>query len=311
MKFGIIGFGVIARKFVESIRVTDGEVYAIASKSLKNDDAYLLKNPNVVVYQNYEDLLKDEQVEAVYIAVPHKFHKEWVLKALDYKKAVLCEKPAVLSVVDMQEIKAKAIETNTYFLEALKTKLNDGMDQLKKDLKMIGTIHTIDANFCVDARSLRGSTSFLYDEAQGGCLNDIGPYVIGFVLDIANSKVVQVSSFIKKFEGIEEHFNATLVHENGIKSSIEAAIDENKERVAVIIGTEGKITVPMFNRIIDYKIKLKDGRTIYRNFPFKGNDMSKQIQCLIDDVNNNKIENNIHTMDHVVEILEVIEKIRQ
>ena len=90
MNFGIIGYGNIARKFVKSITYTSGgKVHAIASHSLDENDSYLQNHPLVKLYRDYEELLKDEDIEAVYIAVPHYEHKKWIIEAIKHHKAVL------------------------------------------------------------------------------------------------------------------------------------------------------------------------------------------------------------------------------
>ena len=108
MNFGIIGFGKIARKFVQAIEATDeGKIYAISSRSVSMDDPYLKEHPEVKVYKDYEELLNDPQVDAVYIALTHKFHKEWILRSLEHHIPVLSEKPLVLTSTDVDEIQEK------------------------------------------------------------------------------------------------------------------------------------------------------------------------------------------------------------
>ena len=170
MNFGIIGFGRIARKFVQAIEATEeGKIYALSSRSVSMDDPYLKEHPEVKVYKDYEELLNDPQVDAVYIALTHKFHKEWILRSLEHHIPVLSEKPLVLTSTDVDEIQEKVKKTNTLCTEALKTKFNTGYDHLKEDLKKIGNIQTIYANFCSDSLGLP-KTSFLFDKEQGGAL---------------------------------------------------------------------------------------------------------------------------------------------
>ena len=108
MNFGIIGFGRIARKFVQAIEATDeGKIYAIGSRSVFMDDPYLKEHSEVKVYKDYEELLNDPQVDAVYIALTHKFHKEWILRSLEHHVPVLSEKPLVLTATDVDEIQEK------------------------------------------------------------------------------------------------------------------------------------------------------------------------------------------------------------
>ena len=92
MNFGIIGFGNIARRFAEGIEAAEeGRIAAIASRSLSTDDPYLAAHPQIKYYKHYEDLLQDPKIDAVYIALTHKFHKQWILQAMEHHIPVLCE----------------------------------------------------------------------------------------------------------------------------------------------------------------------------------------------------------------------------
>lgn len=311
MNWGIIGFGRIARKFVESSRyLKDQKIVAIGSKSLSKDDPLFIENSQVKIYRDYNELLEDENIDAVYIALPHKFHYEWVIKALNHHKAVLCEKPAVLSKNEMLAIKEAALKNQTFFLEALKTKMNVGLFHLKKDLPLIGNIKSVEANFCSNCLSLRGTDSFLYDPKQGGALNDVGTYLLGFVLSIIHSPIKMISATSKMYGEFDEHFNAQLFFENGAIANIEGAIDENKERYAKIIGEQGEIYIPMFNRMSEYTVSLNNGKVFTCEYPIYGTDMTYQIQELYDCVKQNKIESDLHSLDETIEIIEIVEKIR-
>ncbi len=311
MNWGIIGFGRIARKFVESSHyLKDHKIVAIGSKSVSKDDPLFIENSQVKIYRDYNELLKDENIDAVYIALPHKFHYEWVIKALNHHKAVLCEKPAVLSKNEMLAIKEAALKNQTFFLEALKTKMNVGLFHLKKDLPLIGNIKSVEANFCSNCLSLRGTDSFLYDPKQGGALNDVGTYLLGFVLSIIHSPIKMISATSKMYGEFDEHFNAQLFFENGAIANIEGAIDENKERYAKIIGEQGEIYIPMFNRMSEYTVSLNNGKVFTCEYPIYGTDMTYQIQELYDCVKQNKIESDLHSLDETIEIIEIVEKIR-
>lgn len=311
MRFGIIGFGKIARKFVKSVTYSNGnEVVAIGSRSIKEDDPYLLENPHVKVFSSYDDLLAFDLIDAVYIAVPHKYHYEWIVKALENKKAVLCEKPAVLSSEQMKHIKEVAVENHTPFLEALKTKMNESFLSLKNEIDCIGKIESIEANFCFDGLALKNSGTYLFEADQGGALNDVGTYLLGFTLTLVKDEVISISSEAKMVDGVDEHFMTHLTFKNGCVAHLEGAIDQNKERYALIKGEKGCIMVPMFNRMIDYTITFNDKTTLTRNFPIVGDDMTYQINVLKDCVNKQTIESPLHTFDEMIEMVQLTEQIR-
>lgn len=310
MNFGIIGFGNIARRFAEGIEATDeGRITAIASRSLSTDDPYLAAHPQIKYYKHYEDLLRDPKIDAVYIALTHKFHKQWILQAMEHRIPILCEKPLVLSSAEVDEIQAKGKETGTYCLEAFKTKFNTGFSHLKKDLSLIGKILDVQTSFCSDASGMP-SDCFLFDPEQGGALNDIGSYVLGFILAICPESIENVSSILKVENGIETYFSADLSFSGGCTGHAEGAIDRRKDRTAFINGSLGTIEIPFYNRITNYTIRLKNGSVIERNFPIHGNDMTMEIQTMIQDVKSGKIENGLHTLNDTKNILILSEKIR-
>lgn len=311
MRFGIIGYGNIAKKFVKSIEATEGgKVTAIASRSVAADDDYLKSHPKVKLYRDYEDMLMDGKIDAVYIALTHKYHKEWILKALDYHIPVLCEKPMVLKPEEIEEIREKVYETKTYCLEALKTKFNDGYRNLRKDLSMIGDLTYMEANFCSDA-SKKPDTCFLFDPEQGGAINDIGSYVLGFILGLMEEMPEEVHAQMELKDGLDQYFKAELLFSNGCKAVAEGAIDRKKERTAIIEGTLGRIEIPTYNRIVDYKIIKKDGTEINRYYPMVGDDMTKEIQVFMDDVKAGKLENVRHSLDDSKDILTLIKWIKK
>lgn len=308
MNFGIIGFGKIARKFTKAIEATDeGEIYAIGSHSVSADDSYLKEHQDVKIYHDYEELLNDPEVEAVYIALPHKYHKEWILKSLDHHIPVLSEKPLVLKPEEVDEIITKVKKTKTLCTEAFKTKFNIGYDQLKEDLKEIGEIKSIYANFCSDSSNLP-RTSYLFDKEQGGAIYDIGTYIIGFILGVHESKIKKIDTTRRDIDGINYYFKSEIHFEDGCIATGEGAIDREMERYAKIVGTKAEIILPIYNRIEEYTIKWNDGRKETKRYPFKGNDMTMQIQDFINDVKNGKIQSEKHCLEDTKKILEVWEE---
>jgi predicted dehydrogenase len=308
MNFGVIGFGKIARKFVKSIEYTDqGVIKAIASRSINKDDEYVRQH-DVTIYNDYNELLEDKSIDAVYIALPHKYHKEWIIKAMKKNIAVLSEKPIVLNEEEMKEVIDANKQYQTYVMEAFKTPFNNGFEALKKDLSLIGKIKSIEANFCFEA--VNDGYTYLFDKEQGGALNDVGSYCIGFVLALNKTPITNITSHIEIENDIEKYFKAYIDFEDGMQGIVEGAIDRNKERYAKIIGEKGYIDIPMYNRIIDYTIYL-DNEKIERHYPINGDDMTLEIQYFINDVLNHQQQSHIHSLNDSLRIIEVTQQIRK
>ena len=208
----------------------------------------------------------------------------------------------VLKSEDIDEINQYVKEYQGYCLEAFKTKFNVGFDYLKEDLKLIGKLKSIEANFCFDGTDKKDS--YLFDPKQGGALNDVGSYVVGFVLGLVDAPVESVESHIEKENEIEMNFKATLNFKNEVQGKVEGSINYNKERYALIKGEKGEIYVPMFNRVVEYTIHLEN-EVIQKTYPIEGDDMTLEIQALI---NHNQ---STHTLQDSKKLQETIERIRE
>ena len=111
LRWGILGYGRIAKVFEESLCDSDNsKLFAIATNSKIINPK--LKNNTVQIYSSYEKLLENKNIDAVYISNINNLHKDTIIKAANYKKNILVEKPAFLNLSDFNECIA-LIKKNT------------------------------------------------------------------------------------------------------------------------------------------------------------------------------------------------------
>ena len=122
IRWGIIGLGNIAERFAKSLEYEkEGKLVGVASVSGRNIQYYKERYENITIYKSYEELLKDKDIDAVYIALPHGMHLKYTIRALNLKKAVLCEKPGALSGAEMERVLKCAKRNKVFYMEAVKT----------------------------------------------------------------------------------------------------------------------------------------------------------------------------------------------
>ena len=99
MNWAILATGTIAAKFAETVNGMKGEdrLAACGSRSREKAEAFGKKYGIPRTYGSYEELLRDEEVDAVYVATPNNMHYENCMACLEAGKHVLCEKPGELS----------------------------------------------------------------------------------------------------------------------------------------------------------------------------------------------------------------------
>lgn len=113
IKWGILGTSTISKTVSKAIQQSpDAIVYAIGSRQMASAQAFseLFEIPNC--YDNYDELLSNPEITAVYIGLPNHLHKTWIIKCLDAGKHVLCEKPLVLDELEYSEISQLAVAKN-------------------------------------------------------------------------------------------------------------------------------------------------------------------------------------------------------
>lgn len=253
--WGIIGAGNIAARFSTGLSCDSSAcLYAISGRNEEKLKAFREKFPCEKIYIGHDALLDDPTVDAVYVALPHVMHKEWVIKALRAGKAVLCEKPAVLNEEEMKEIAEVSRETGILFMEAMKSRFEPAYLKLKELLegkKVTYTEASVTFNFPLE---YFGKTYHTVNPG-GGCLLDSGIYCASVIADFMEGKPEVIRTWANQYQGIDIYVKSELKFDNGT-AVLETAMDRAVPKKAVIKTESMTIEIddphrPSVFRIID------------------------------------------------------------
>ena len=101
------------------MRFTDtGQIFAVASRTESKAERFVNDFEIPRQYSAYEELLADDDIDAVYIATIHPFHAEWVIKAAEAKKRILCEKPISMNHAEAAAMAEAARKNDVFLMEA-------------------------------------------------------------------------------------------------------------------------------------------------------------------------------------------------
>ena len=115
IKWGIIGAGNIAHRFCRALaKDKRAKLEAVSCRTMEKAKAFQEKHPCNKAYDSFQKILDDPDIEAVYIALPHYYHYEWIKKAILAHKSVLVEKPATIDYRQMEELRALANKKKFY-----------------------------------------------------------------------------------------------------------------------------------------------------------------------------------------------------
>ena len=169
------------------------ELYAIAGRSLEKAQASKERFGFEKAYKGYDALLSDPEVEAVYIPLPNDIHCEWVIKALNAHKHVLCEKPLAMNESELRHMFAAARDNGVILMEAYAYLHSPYICRLKEIITSgeIGKIDYVDTAFLTQNYS---EDIRLHKEQGGGGIYDVGCYCTSMILSLIDSPVKYVKA---------------------------------------------------------------------------------------------------------------------
>lgn len=245
-QFGILGAGSIAHKFCDAVGKVDGAcVAAVASKEQKRAWRFAKRHQIEDFYDNYEQLLAREDLDAVYIATTHNFHYENIMRCLEHNKPVLCEKSMVPTAAQAQEIFGLAREKNLFVMEAMWSRFLPHINQARQWIKegRIGSLET--AGCTIGFSASRDPSHRINDPALGGgAAYDIGVYAIELMTYLIDEPILEVHSMLARSEtGVDKTDHITLRFPSCI-ASLQATTAATVREELCIYGSEGFIRIP-------------------------------------------------------------------
>ena len=186
VNWGFIGAGVVATKaLAPAVRsARNANLYAVASRDISRA---LNLSPSCV-YDNYDELINDPKVEAIYISLPNNVHASIASRALMAGKAVLCEKPLTMNYQESEELVRVSKASNSLLVEAIWFRWHPRLIKACEQIAagVIGEITQIDAAFTY-VNNNKGN--YRFDPALGGgALLDLGPYPLHLIASLFGSE---------------------------------------------------------------------------------------------------------------------------
>lgn len=266
LRFGIIGCGNIALRFLKGCTyVSDVEVTAGASRDLSKAKEFCMTHGIPYAYGSYEDLLKADTTDAVYIATPPFTHYQLVKEALQHNKHVLCEKPFVATSDQVEELFAMAKLRGLMLMEAMKAVFTPTTQKVKDWITdgRIGELKYAEASYSY--RSPFGYDHWVFDpNAMGGGMLDVGVYAIAYLNHVIDSPIEKhVSLQIEGDTGCDEIRQIVVKYRNGVMGSMRGGIGVKTKNIAYFYGTKGYIEVEDFWKSKVANLIVKDTKEVY------------------------------------------------
>lgn len=220
LRYAIMGTNWLSHIYKNAIRDAGDEVVAVCSRSLER--AKELGGENVLVYDDLDAMLKNPDIDVVYLCIPNVLHADAAIRCLDAGKHVLCEKPATISAAEMEAIIKAAKENNRVFAEAVMNFYSPVTDTLREELK---TNPVASARLDYSQRSSKldqvraGQHFSSFDRSlYGGVLTDLGCYVLHFAVNLFGAPKSLNASAV--FLGEVDGTDSIILHYDGFDVSV-------------------------------------------------------------------------------------------
>ncbi|MEH7547667.1 Gfo/Idh/MocA family protein [Neobacillus vireti] len=250
IRWGIIGCaGIAKRSVIPGIQQSEtGEVAAIASRGLEKakQTAEQLNIPTA--YGSYEELLADPTIEAVYIPLPNHLHKEWVIRAAEAGKHVLCEKPLAINAEEAQQMLEACEKAGVVFAEAFMYRYHPRYTTIRDIIKSgeIGELRGIHGTFTFNNSKDMNNIRYK-QEWGGGSLYDVGVYPISAARMLLNEepKTAAVHALLsEEHDHVDMMASGILEFNRGVALTFDCGMWAAFRNTLEVLGTEGRIEVP-------------------------------------------------------------------
>jgi len=267
VNWGVIGCaGIADLAAIPAIKAaSNAKLYAIASRSEKKLKEYSEKHKPVKTYQSYDDLLDDPNINAVYIPLPNSLHCEWVFKAAEKKKHILCEKPLGITAKEVADMREVCEENGVLLMEAFAYRHSPLTLKVKSLVEegIIGKLKFIESHFSYvlsDMDNVR-----MIKNLGGGATYDVGSYNLNIIRHIAGSEPISIlaTGEIGENSSVDESSCIMMEFKDGLRAFSYCSLNSMDLSDYTIVGDAGIIEVPVkFNSKGTLKIIIKKGNDI-------------------------------------------------
>jgi predicted dehydrogenase len=243
----------------------DVRIAGVASRDAARARTYAAAH-GLSAFDSYDDMLRSEQIDAVYVAVPNSQHCEWTVRALEAGKHVLCEKPLASNAAEAMHMIAAADRTGRLLMEAHHSAFHPAYHRLREIIASgeVGTVERVDVKF-LSRVPQSNALRFRY-ELGGGASMDVGCYAVRLARFVTAEEpsVVSAEAIVTQ-PNVDGRMDAVLAFASGATGTVACSLIErfwNFRFTLAVRGTAGslKATSPWAPQLFFHSISITDDR---------------------------------------------------
>jgi len=252
LRFGILGTARIATKLAAAIRDCDSaRLHSIASRDLGRAESWASRHEAEHARGSYDELLEDEELDAVYVPLPPSMHAEWAVRAARAGKHVLCEKPLAANATDAERIVTACRDSGVHLMDATMWLHAPRTGDMERHLHSgeMGPLRRVTAAVGIDVEGyMKNNPAAPHDpelrltsELGGGSLLDLGWYGVGAAQWAYGEMPTRVFATSRRRHGVDVNTSAILWYTQDRMASFDCGFDAARRKWFEIVGTRGSI----------------------------------------------------------------------
>jgi Predicted dehydrogenases and related proteins len=323
LRWGILGAGAIARRFCSDVRpLSDHQIAAVGSRDQEKADAFGDEFGIANRHASYEALVADPDVDVIYVATPHNFHREHALLALNAGKNVLCEKPFTINLGEAEEVVRVAREKNLFLMEGMWSRCFPIMARARELARSgaIGRPRLIEADFGFRGGKMGAGATLEGVNAQGrlynpdlggGALMDVGVYPVSLAMMFFGAPDSVAGLATLGETGVDENTGMLLHFPGGEIGVLHTSLQVSTVQKATLLGTDGRIEIhsPWWKpSALTVYANGKDPEKIEE--PFEGGGFQFEAMHVAECLRAGKTESDIMPLDDTLAVMKTLDTLR-
>lgn len=253
IKWAVLGTGVIANEMAVALKKIGRNIYAVGNRTYSKAVDFAKKYGIEKVYDDYNDMFTDSDVDVIYITTPHNTHIEFMKKAIRNGKHILVEKSITLNSRELNEAMELAALHNVVIGEAMTIYHMPVYKKLKEILASgrLGKVNLITMNFG-SYKEYNMNNRFFNRNLAGGAMLDIGVYALSFIRYFMTEKPDKLLSQLKKAPtGVDEQAGLLLMNNDSQMATVMLSLHSKQPKRGMVSCEKGYIEIMEYPRAFE------------------------------------------------------------
>lgn len=253
IKWAVLGTGVIANEMAVALKKIGRNIYAVGNRTYSKAVDFAKKYGIEKVYDDYNDMFTDSDVDVIYITTPHNTHIEFMKKAIRNGKHILVEKSITLNSRELNEAMELAALHNVVIGEAMTIYHMPVYKKLKEilDSGRLGKVNLITMNFG-SYKEYNMNNRFFNRNLAGGAMLDISVYALSFIRYFMTEKPDKLLSQLKKAPtGVDEQAGLPLMNNDGQMATVMLSLHSKQPKRGMVSCEKGYIEIMEYPRAFE------------------------------------------------------------